>query len=121
MPDPVLVALRDDVVGKLAGLAGLRSRGMFGCYGLWAEEGVFFGIVAREGVYFRTDEETRPAYDAAGSTPFVYAEEALSDAYRSVPAPVLADAAALLAWAEDAVDASRRHARSKGQRRSRSS
>jgi TfoX/Sxy family transcriptional regulator of competence genes len=109
MADPALAALRDDVVAKLDGLAGLRSKGMFGGYGLWAEEGLFFGIVDDGNVYFRTDAQTRPGYDAARSTGFRYAPgEPPSDTYRSVPAGVLADPATLLAWAEDAVDASRR-------------
>jgi TfoX/Sxy family transcriptional regulator of competence genes len=109
MADPALQALRDDVVARLDGLAGLRSKGMFGGYGLWAEEGLFFGILDDGRVYFRTDAQTRPAYDAAKSTGFRYAaDEPESETYRSVPEAVLADAAALLAWAEDAVDATRR-------------
>jgi TfoX/Sxy family transcriptional regulator of competence genes len=109
MPDPALQALRDGVVAKLDGLAGLRSKGMFGGYGLWAEEGLFFGVVDGDRVYFRTDSGTRAAYDAARSTGFRYApDEPESETYRSVPETVLADAAALLAWAEDAVDATRR-------------
>jgi TfoX/Sxy family transcriptional regulator of competence genes len=82
---------------------------MFGGYGLWAEEGLFFGIVDDGRVYFRTDAGTRGAYDAAQSTGFRYAAgEPESETYRSVPSAVLGDAAALLAWAEDAVDATRR-------------
>jgi DNA transformation protein len=109
MADPALAALRDEVVGKLDGLAGLRSKGMFGGYGLWAEEGLFFGIVDDGRVYFRTDAATRPAYDARACTGFRYAPgEPPSDTYRSVPVEVLAEPATLLAWAEDAIDATRR-------------
>lgn len=109
MADTGTAALRDEVVARLDGLAGLRSKGMFGGYGLWAEEGLFFGIVDSGRVYFRTDATTRPAYDARASTGFRYAPgEPPSETYRSVPDDVLADAAALLAWAEDAVDATRR-------------
>jgi TfoX/Sxy family transcriptional regulator of competence genes len=107
MADPALKALRDAVVARLDGLAGLRSRGMFGGYGLWAEEGLFFGIVDDGRVYFRTDASTRPGY--AGSTGFRYAaDEPESETYRSVPEEVLADPAALLGYAEYAVDATRR-------------
>ena len=118
MPDPALAALRDAVVARLDGLPGLRSKGMFGCYGLWAEDGLFFGIVDDGRVYFRTDEATRPAYDARGSTGFRYAAgEPESEAYRSVPEDVLADPPALLAWAEDAVDATRRYQAAKRRRK----
>jgi DNA transformation protein len=109
MPNPALAVLRDTVVARLDGLAGLRSKGMFGGYGLWAEEGLFFGIVDDGRVYFRTDAATRAAYDAAGSTGFRYAAgEPESETYRAVPEAVLADPAALLRWAEDALDATRR-------------
>ena len=109
MADPALTALRDEVVAMLDGLPGLRSKGMFGGYGLWAEEGLFFGIVDDGRVYFRTDGETRPAYDARDSTGFRYAAgEPPSDTYRSVPPDVLADPAELTGWAERAIDASRR-------------
>lgn len=109
MPDPALAALRDEVVAALDGLPGLRSKGMFGGYGLWAEEGLFFGIVDDGRVYFRTDGETRPAYDARDCTGFRYAPgEPPSDTYRSVPPDVLADPAELTGWAEQAIDATRR-------------
>jgi TfoX/Sxy family transcriptional regulator of competence genes len=107
MANPALKALRDDVVARLDGLSGLRSKGMFGGYGLWAEEGLFFGIVDDGHVYFRTDASTVAGY--AGSSGFRYAaDEPESETYRSVPAGVLADAAALLGYAEDAVDVTRR-------------
>lgn len=117
MADPALAALRDQVVARLDGLPGLRSRGMFGGYGLWGEDGLFFGIVDDGRVYFRTDAATRPPYDARGSTGFRYAaSEPESEAYRSVPAEILADPAALLAWAEDALDATRRYQAGKRRR-----
>jgi DNA transformation protein len=107
--DPARAAFRDAVVARLDGLAGLRSKGMFGGYGLWAEDGLFFGVVDGDRVYFRTDPATRAAYDAAGCDGFRYAPgEPPSETYRLVPPDVVGDAAALLAWAEDAVDATRR-------------
>lgn len=117
MADTALTALRDEVVASLDGLPGLRSKGMFGGYGLWAEDGLFFGIVDDGRVYFRTDSETRPAYDARGGTGFRYAAgEPPSDTYRSVPPDVLADPAELTAWAEGALDATRRAKPSKRRR-----
>ena len=118
MADAALVALRDSVVAKLDGLPGLRSKGMFGGYGLWGEDGLFFGIVDDGRVYFRTDAATRPVYDARGSTGFRYAAgEPPSDTYRSVPDDVLAEPATLLRWAEDALDATRRAKAAKPRRR----
>ena len=109
MADPVLAALRDEVVARLDGLPGLRSKGMFGGYGLWAEDGRFFGIVWGGRVFFRTDAATRARYVERKSTGFVYADgEPPSETYLSVPDDVYDDPPTLMAWAEDAVDAARR-------------
>jgi DNA transformation protein and related proteins len=113
--DPRNVALRDTLLDRLAGLAGLRAKGMFGGVGLWAEDGLFFGMVADGRVYFRTDDGTRAAYAAAGSTGLRHGDE-VSERYLSVPDAVLADPAALLAWAEDALDATRREQAAKKRR-----
>ena len=109
MPDPALTALRDDVVSKLDGLPGLYSKGMFGGYGFWADEKLFFGIADDGRVFFRTDESNRPAYDEREMSGFQYSvDEPPSDTYREVPSDVLADPAELLSWAEEAVEAARR-------------
>jgi DNA transformation protein len=101
-------ALRDAALARLAGLPGLRSRGMFGGYGLWAEDGLFFGIVD-DRVYFRVSAETRARYVALGSGGFDWSggREPLSETYYAVPSSVWDDPATLLAWAEDALDAAR--------------
>jgi TfoX/Sxy family transcriptional regulator of competence genes len=101
--------LRDEALARLAGLAGLRSRGMFGAYGLWAEDGLFFGIVDDGHVYLRVSGETRPRYAALGSTGFDWSggREPPSESYYAVPESVWDDPATLLAWAEDALDVAR--------------
>jgi DNA transformation protein and related proteins len=101
-------ALRDLAVARLAGLPGLRSRGMFGAYGLWAEDGLFFGLVDDGHVYFRVSGETRPRYVAAGCAALDFcAGGEPSSSYYAVPEAVWDDPATLLAWAEDALDAAR--------------
>lgn len=109
MPDPAKAALRDEVVARLRDVPGLRSRGMFGGYGLWAEDGLFFGVVDDGHLYLRTDATTRPRYEALGSTGFDWSGgvEPPSETYFAVPKQVYDDPATLLAWAEDAVDAAR--------------
>jgi TfoX/Sxy family transcriptional regulator of competence genes len=102
-------ALRDEVLARLAGLPGLRSKGMFGGYGLWAEDGLFFGIVDDGHLYLRVDADTRRRYEQRGGTGFDWSggREPPSETYFAVPDDVYADPATLLAWAEDAVDAAR--------------
>lgn len=102
-------ALRDQALARLAGVPGLRSKGMFGGYGLWAEDGLFFGIVDDGHVYFRVSDATRAAYDAAGSGGFDWSggREPPSETYYAVPDDVWDDPPRLLAWAEEALDAAR--------------
>ncbi len=109
-------ALRAEVVARLDGLPGLRSKGMFGGYGLWAEDGLFFGIVDDGHVYFRVDAATRPRYAERGSTGFDWSGgvEPPSETYYAVPDDVYADPATLMAWAEDAVDVARAAERPRG-------
>ena len=94
---------RSFVLDQLGGVPLLRSRAMFGGVGLYSGE-TFFGILAADELFLRTDESTRGAYEAAGSEPFrPYADRPMTMAYWRVPLGVLEDAADLGAWAKAAV------------------
>jgi len=98
---------RDFVLDQLSGLRGLRAQPMFGGLGLYADE-VFFGILAADVLYFKVDDTTRPAYEAAGSTPFKpYSDRPMTMAYYRVPVDVLEAAPTLVAWAKQAVTVAR--------------
>lgn len=86
---------------QLAGLPGVAFRRMFGGQGIYLDEN-FFGILHEDRLYFKTDTETRPAYEAAGMGPFQPNAKQCLPAYREVPAHVLEDATELCAWAERA-------------------
>jgi DNA transformation protein len=93
----------DDILARLADLDGLRSRSMFGGWGVYAGT-TFFGIVARGKLYFRTTPATRSQYTSRGMGPFrPNAKQTLWD-YYEVPAEVLGDESELLAWARAAVE-----------------
>jgi DNA transformation protein len=55
----------------LAPLGPVTVRRMFGGVGAFAD-GLCFAIALRGELYLKTDAETRAAFAAAGSTPFVY-------------------------------------------------
>lgn len=110
------------VLEQLAGVKGLYARAMFGGVGLYAGE-VFFGIIAADTLYLKTDDETRGAYEAAGMTAFrPYDTKPMTMPYHQVPANVLEDAAELEKWAARAVHVARtsRARRISGTRRTRS-
>jgi len=95
-------AFHDEVMARLADVDGLRSRAMFGGWGLYAGS-TFFGIVYRGRLYLRTTPATRPRYASHGVGPFrPNAEQTLWD-YYEVPAEVWSDEAALVEWAREAV------------------
>src|SRR5262249_24905768 len=96
-------AFLDDVLSRLAGVDGLRSRAMFGGWGLYAGT-AFFGIVYRGRLYLRTTAVTRGEFASRGSGPFPpNAKQTLWD-YYAVPGDVLGDEALLTQWAQTAIE-----------------
>ena len=68
------------------------------------------GLIAWDRLFFRTDEETKPRFAAAGSEPFVYdgKGKAIEMPYWEAPAGSLAGPEALLPWAELGLAAAKR-------------
>jgi DNA transformation protein and related proteins len=94
------------VLEQLARLPRVTSRRMFGAIGLYSD-GVFFGIIDNDTLFFKTDDSTRENYVARGSEPFrPYKDRPeVSMSYFQVPADVLEDADELVPWARAAVRA----------------
>lgn len=91
----------DYVLEQLADGHGIKVRPMFGGHGIYMDE-VFFGIVHKGSLYFRTDAASRPDYVVRGSTPFNPKGATELHRYYAVPADVLEDAETLLEWARRA-------------------
>ncbi|MBT9491461.1 MAG: TfoX/Sxy family protein [Paucibacter sp.] len=58
----------------LAPLGALRSRRMFGGFGIYVDE-LFIAIIAFDQLFLKVDEQTRPLFEAAGCAPFQYERE----------------------------------------------
>ncbi|MFL6602815.1 MAG: TfoX/Sxy family protein [Steroidobacteraceae bacterium] len=93
----------DYVLEQLQGLGRLTSRRMFSGVGLYSG-GLFFGLLYNERLYFKTDDATRPAYEARGSEGFCPRPNMarVKMTYYTVPADVLEDAEQLVKWARQA-------------------
>lgn len=102
------------VLEQLARLPRVTSRRMFGGVGLYSD-GVFFGLIANDTVYFKVDDSTRERYVSRGCEPFrPYKDRPeVSMSYFQVPAGVLEDADELVPWARDAVRAAAASAETK--------
>jgi DNA transformation protein and related proteins len=99
-------AFRRFVLDQLEELGDVTPRAMFGGVGLY-HRGVFFGILARDTLYFKTDARNRGDYLRAGTPAFTpYPDRAeRSMRYYAVPIDVLESAPELAAWARKAIAA----------------
>lgn len=80
----------------LSELGEVAEKGMFGGYGVFMD-GLMFALVDSSGrQFFRVDDTTRPAYEAAGS------DKHGRMPYMTIPEDVLADDGRLLEWGRSA-------------------
>ncbi|MCA9120715.1 MAG: TfoX/Sxy family protein [Planctomycetaceae bacterium] len=93
------------LLDMLSDLGDVRSRAMFGGYGIY-HEGVMIGLIASGVFYLKVDDENRAAFEAEGSKPFTYRRKgktkAVAMSYWEVPVDVLENREDLYQWARDA-------------------
>ena len=94
-------SFKEFVLDQLGGLPGVVCRAMFGGYGLYRGE-VFFGIVHKGRLYFKTNETSRAAYRERGMKPFRPNPKQTLKTYYEVPVDVTEDAERLVVWAGQA-------------------
>ena len=95
---------------SLAPLGAVRSRAMFGGHGLYLDD-LFFGLIAYDTLYLKTDEDNRGDYVKARSKPFSFEsgrKGPVTTSYWQCPAGALKDARKLRQWVGKALDAARR-------------
>jgi DNA transformation protein len=96
-------AFKSFVLDQLDDLGDVVPRSMFGGVGLYSR-GLFFGLIARDVLYLKTDDTTRPEYERAGMKPFrPYPGRAGTMHYYAVPVGILESASDLVEWARKAV------------------
>ena len=93
----------DFVLDALADWHTVTGRRMFGGYGLF-RQGVMFALIIDETLYFKVDGSTRPAFEQAGSTPFVYYAKGklVALSYWQVPPDLFEESEQLGQWAQKA-------------------
>nr|BDT32233.1 TfoX/Sxy family protein [Myxococcus sp. MH1] len=98
-------------VELLEKLGPVQARRMFGGWGLYFG-GRMFGLIGDGQLYLKTDEISRPEFQAAGCRPFVWegGGQRIEMSYWTPPADASDDAYALLPWARRGVDAATRAA-----------
>jgi len=105
----------------LSPLGAVRVRRMFGGHGLYVDD-CFIALISADVLYLKTDEATRPAFEAAGSQPFGYTTH---DGRRTVlsywqaPDDAMDSPALMLPWARQALGAALRAANRPAAKRTR--
>ena len=92
-----------EVVALLAELGEVRSRAMFGGYGLYCGA-TFFGLIAYERLFFKVSDDTRGEYIARGTEPFSPSPGKMMKSYYEVPREVFENDEELVRWARRAIE-----------------
>lgn len=90
----------------MGGLRGLRSKAMFGGFGLYCGE-VFFGIVSNTSLFFKVSADTRADYETRGMKPFSPNAKQTLFSFYEVPIEILEEADQLARWARMSIAAAR--------------
>lgn len=97
----------DYIVDKLSGLGDVRSRAMFGGYGIF-HDGLMFAVISDDVLYFKVDESNREMYEKAGSSKFPH-----GISYWEVPTEIFEDTAGLYEWANISINIAQSKAKKK--------
>lgn len=93
---------KEFILDQLGTLGTVDCRAMFGAGGLY-HNGIFFGIVFKGRLYFKTGAETRAEYLECGMKPFRPNSRQTLKSYYEVPIEVVEDDEELALWAGKAV------------------
>lgn len=103
------------MVDVLGGIHGVTSRAMFSGFGLY-KDGVIFGIIAENELYFKVDDSNRADYESRGMNPFTYqmpGGKIYSMSYYQVPEEIREQKHEIVSWVQKAVAVSLKGKRKK--------
>jgi DNA transformation protein and related proteins len=101
------------VLEKLSSLGVLDVRRLFSGLSLYCDD-VIFGLVFREQIYIKVDDETRAIFEDEGMEPFQPRSGKKPMPYYTLPDQAMDDDDALMRWARLGVDAGLRDRARKG-------
>jgi DNA transformation protein and related proteins len=111
---------KDYVLDQLEPLGFVTIKKMFGGAGIYYD-GLIFGLLADDVLYFKVDDSNRLDYEKEGMGPFKpFADKPMVMPYYEVPIDILEDRHDILEWARKACIASKnnrpKNKRAKGDR-----
>lgn len=90
-----------DLADIFQAFGSVRMRRMFGGHGIYRDD-VMFGLEIDGALFLKTDDESRPQFEAAGARPLTYARQdgrTVVMSFWSLPDEALDDPAATARWA----------------------
>lgn len=97
---------KDYIVDQLEQLGWVTVKKMFGGAGIYYD-GLIFGLLADDILYFKVDDSNRSDYERAGMKPFrPFEDKPMIMPYYEVPVDILEDRELLADWARKALSAS---------------
>jgi DNA transformation protein len=108
---PAFVSFAVDLLGSLG---PVRARAMFGGHGIYCGD-LMIGLVDDDEIFLKTDDETRPAFEAAGCRRWVYTGggRTMETSYFRPPDEAHEAPEDMEPWGRLALEAARRSARAK--------
>jgi len=98
----------DFILDQLSNWKTIITKRMFGCVGLYAD-GLMFGIIAKETIFFKVDETNKEQYLNAGSeTLTLFKNNSTVASFYEVPIEILEDSDQFVVWAEASLDIQKR-------------
>lgn len=99
----------DHCAELLAPLGAVRVKRMFGGHGIYVDD-VFIAIVQGDTLYLKTDTQSRPRFEAAGSREFTYRQQGATRSlgYWAAPVEAMDSPAGMRPWARLALEAALR-------------
>lgn len=98
-------------IGELLEPLGPLGSGRFFGGHAFKKDGVQFAMVMGNTLYLKVDDDTRPAFQVAGSQAFSYTNRkgrVMVESYYATPETLLDDGDELVVWAQRAIDAAAR-------------
>ncbi len=124
-PKPIITTPADEFAAYclelLSSLGVVRAKKMFGGRGIYVDD-LFIALIANEQLYLKVDDTTRPHFEAAGCSPFVFEtkDKPIQMNYYSPPDEAMESSNFMLPWARRAMEAALRARASKAARRTQS-
>ena len=98
----------DFILDQLSNWKTVNTKRMFGCVGLYAD-GLMFGIIAKETIFFKVDETNKEQYLNAGSeTLKLFKNNSTVASFYEVPIEILEDSDQFVVWAEESLEIQKR-------------